>query len=255
MGKRNIIVPILSGEKMETMIREHGGDVIPARTSLLSQKELDLQIFSFLQIISLWDKEKEMRYIVREGYTQKQMYDDFLSHQFDNVLRQICESKFLNRIRVLENKYHLIEKAKVKIDGKTTSVYIIHNDCFFLYKGIPEDTMRTLANTSSNVIKIYAELYKRWDGQDKYPEGVYFSRAELLRAIGYSDDAKNDDIIIGALDILCALGLVECTDYIDKENRYWVKKKIGGREVPVPYIKLLGVYGDIKRPWLEREKS
>ncbi len=250
--ERSIIVPILSGEKMEELMRKKGVEPIKAKTNLLAEKELDLQIFSFLQVKSMWSSELQLRYIIRDGYTQKDMYDDFISHDFDGVIKQIGLSKFLDRLRALENKYFLIEKGKVKLNGNKASVYIIHNDCFFLYKAIPASTIQTLMCTSSNVIKIYAELYKKWDGREKNLENLFFSKAELLRAIGYSDDAKNDGIVIGALDILCALGLVECTDYIDKEKRYWLEKDIGdGKKIMVPYIKLLGVYGDIKRQWIK----
>ncbi len=237
-----VIIPCKSGEYM---LQYRG---IPLKTSLFQQRDLDMQIYSFMQKKSLKLSNGERYIPLVNGCNKTSLFNSF-KNEFDNPedieeieklfpkKKTVGRTTFLERLKQLDTKWGLVIEKKGDVGKfKNISYFWIKVNDFIGYNYIPYDTAETLRGIGNDyIIKAYGQLLAWYNAG---PSRWHFTYKSLNEALGYSSAASGNDKPKAALDVLGGLGLVKYE---------WTRVMMGGRSVEV--FELVDVGVDIKRTW------
>lgn len=242
MSDDKIIIPCGSGEYM---LQYRG---VPLKTSLLQQRDLDMQIYAFMQKKSIKLDNGERYIPLINGCNKTTLFNSFKS-EFDNlediehfekmfpIKKTVGRTTFIERLKQLDNKWGLVIEKKGDIGNyKNISYFWIKVNDFIGYNYIPYDTAETLRGIGNDyIIKAYGQLLAWY----KMKPDWTFTYKSLNEALGYSTAASANEKPKAALDVLGGLGLIkyECTRIIRN-----------GKSIEVFALKFVGV--EIKRPWV-----
>jgi hypothetical protein len=246
VNKDDIIIPCGSGDYM-LQYRS-----IPLKTSLLQQRNLDMQIYMFLQKKALWLNKGEKYIPLVKGCNKTSLFNDF-KNEFNNIedrehfgellKKEKCVGKttFLTRLKELDTEFGLVIEKHGDVGGyKDISYFWIKVDDFIGYNWIPEDTGKTLIGIGSDyIIKVYGQLLAWY----KMKPDWTFTYKSLNAAVGYSTASCGNDKTRAALDVLGGLGLITYST-----GRTLINNK--SSEV----LELVYVGVEIKRTWIVQKK-
>lgn len=180
----------------------------PTKKEFLKDKKLNDIIYGFFQTHSYLniDGDKKQRYCLKSEASAGKIISYFNSIEKP---APVSERTIRNMIKLFAQSGILSEGV---LDKK--KVYFLPDLKDGEYAYIKTETLRFLVNTStSNVIKTYAFLKKKWEQHIdfKYKEPYRFSQSKLLEVIGYTSKNNSDNLEM-IKDILTSLqnnGLVE----------------------------------------------
>lgn len=248
MKKNEIILPSGSGDYM---LQERG---IPINTSLIQQRDLNLQIYLFMQHegITLTAATKYIPMV--KSMCKRKLFDDFSKKFYDDEdiqflyggdakkIGKVKYDTFCTRLQELDEKWGLVLKKHGDVDKyKDIDYYLIIIDGFNGYNYIPNDTTETLINgTNDFVVKVYDRLLSWYKISLKNGTNWTFTYKSLLESLGYSSTTSQNSKVKAALDILGGLGLIE----VEIGGRVFINNK----SVAVMELTYVGV--EIRRKWL-----
>lgn len=245
MNKDDIIIPYGSGDYM-LQYRN-----IPLKTSLLQQRDLDMQIYMFLQKKAIWLNNGEKYIPLVKGCNKTSLFNNF-KREFDNEEdrmhfgellskeKSVGKTTFLTRLKELDTKFGLVIERQGNVGEYKNIAYLwIKVSDFIGYNWIPGDTGKTLIGIgSSYIIKVYGQLLAWY----KINPGWTFTYKSLNAAVGYSTVSCGNEKTKAALDVLGGLGLLKFSTG---------RTLINGKSSEVFELDYVGV--DIKRTWITQK--
>ncbi len=246
--KGQTILPCGSGDYM---LQERG---VPLNTQLPQQRDLNMQIYLFMQYIGEQLNENFKYVPLVNGLCKRQLYDDFSSkfdneddvvHFYDNDKKKIGKVKydtFCTRLQELDEKWGMVVRKHGDI-GKYKGIdyYLVVVNYFKTFNWLPSDTVETLlGGTNDFVIKVYDRLLIWYHASLENGANWTFTYKSLLTALGYSSTPSQNSKVKAALDVLGGLGLIE----VEVGGRIMVNNK----SVAVLELSFVGV--NIKRNWI-----
>lgn len=169
-------------------------------------------LYGYLQMISTFRKEDQIRFIYKKNYSHINVQEHF---GIDENGKYNFERKAVARaFKVLEQYGYIRESRVVGLKGNDVPIYELPYDDDKLFQYIQLDTLRYMLNTCNpNVIKIYIFLkYKYFCFKDKFE---FTDKMLLNECFGLSSNTnkKTNDELKDRLDILKKLGLIDWYEY------------------------------------------
>ena len=199
--------------------------------NFMKVKTLNDLIYGKLQSLSYLNEDNE-RFVYAADFNQEKIAAEL----------NIPIATFKRNFKALQTA-GFAQKGKVKdLKGKQVSCYYLPYNVCEKYKLIPITTLDYLLQINTqNVIKVYLYLLSKYDWKQKSNEHYFFTKGELIEAIGYSINTKGRDnsaytMIDYILNDLTLKGLIN-TRVVYRNNS---KGSI------TPYIELLTVNTVIK---------
>lgn len=180
---------------------------------------IDDMVYGYIQHMATFAPELKKLYVLV----------DTVSMEKKDIARVIGRTPrtVTNRIKKLLDNGLLVEE-QITLNGVNRLCYVIPQETKGKYQIIYDEMLYYLISTrTTDCIKIYLYLKNKYDWKQKTNEYYSFTNAEILSAIGYSN---NYDGIASAriqciLESLMREGVIKWASYTEMVNGYTAPKK------------------------------
>ena len=196
--------------------------VIPMEENFMGDKKIYDTVWGFFQLNSYKNNNGE-RFVYKTNETTP-----------TNILRSIQKvvgykpnGKEIYNISLstVKNNIQIYKKLGLIWEGKTKDNYNREVDVYFLksdfkkFQYINYETLRFLLNsTNGNTIKIYVYLLYKQEWKQKKNEQYVFTKKELGKVLGYSDNNNTNTMIDDILLNLKNNGLIDWIEYYENNK-------------------------------------
>lgn len=201
--EEKVNLPCCSGPYMEAV---RG---IPQNTRLPHERDLNMQIYLFMQCIGVY-LDETCRYVpILNGMSKRQLFDKF--NEYGKGNGKVKYDTFSTRLQELDTKWGLVIRKHGDIgEYKDIDYYYVSTNGFNIYNMIPKKTAEYLVGNGNDfIVKTYAQLYAWYERSIYKGENWTFTCKSLLEGLGYSSTPSQNNKVKEALSFLSGVGVLK----------------------------------------------